>query len=109
MESLSSTPVVVQRARAHGLGDLLRRSALRFPDKLALVSGDVRWTYAEFDAVTNRTAAALSARGVEKGDRLALMSHNCWSFAVLNFALARLGVIWCRSTSCSVPTRPRTS
>ena len=93
MESLSSTPVVVQRARAHGLGDLLRRSALRFPDKLALVSGDVRWTYAEFDAVTNRTAAALSARGVEKGDRLALMSHNCWSFAVLNFALARLGVI----------------
>src|ERR1700676_462210 len=93
MESRSSTPVVVQRVRAQGLGDLLRRSALRFPDKLALVSGEVRWTYAEFDAVANRTAAALSARGVETGDRIALMSHNCWAFAVLNFALARLGVV----------------
>jgi len=93
MESGASTPVVVQRVRAQGLGDLLRRSALRFPDKLALVCGEVRWTYAEFDAVVNRTAAALSARGVEKGERIALMSHNCWSFAVLNFALARLGVI----------------
>jgi fatty-acyl-CoA synthase len=93
MEIWSGTSIVVQRARAHALGDLLRRSALRYPDRLALVSGEVRWTYAEFDAAVNRTAAALGERGVEKGDRLALLSHNCWQFAVLNFALARLGVI----------------
>jgi fatty-acyl-CoA synthase len=92
MESQSATPIVVQRVRAQALGDLLRRSALRYPDKLALVSGELRWTYAEFDGAVNRTAAALSGR-VEKGDRLALLSHNCWQFAVLNFALARLGVI----------------
>src|SRR5450755_4709013 len=93
MEIQSGTSIVVQRARAQALGDLLRRSALRYPDRLALVSGEVRWTYAEFDAAVNRTAAALGERGVEKGDRLALLSHNCWQFAVLNFALARLGVI----------------
>jgi fatty-acyl-CoA synthase len=93
MEIQSDTSTVVQRARAHALGDLLRRSALRYPDRLALVSGGVRWTYSEFDAAVNRTAAALGERGVEKGDRLALLSHNCWQFAVLNFALARLGVI----------------
>ncbi|MGO9789759.1 MAG: acyl-CoA synthetase [Solirubrobacteraceae bacterium] len=93
MESQPSAPGVVQRVRAQALGDLLRRSALRYPGKLALVSGEVRWSYAEFDEAVDRTAAALGARGVEKGDRLALLSHNCWQFAVLNFALARLGVI----------------
>jgi fatty-acyl-CoA synthase len=28
-----------------------------------------------------------------KGDRLALLSHNCWQFTVLSFATARLGVL----------------
>ncbi len=27
------------------------------------------------------------------GDRLAILSHNCWQFAVLSFASARAGVI----------------
>ncbi|MGZ4556657.1 MAG: fatty acyl-CoA synthetase, partial [Mycobacteriaceae bacterium] len=40
-----------------------------------------------------RTAAALDAEGITKGDRVALLSHNCWQFAVLSFATARLGVI----------------
>ncbi len=31
--------------------------------------------------------------GLVKGDRLALLSHNCWQFAVLDFATARLGVV----------------
>src|ERR1039458_7313573 len=75
MESQSSTPIVVQRVRAQALGDLLRRSALRYPDKLALVSGELRWTYAAFDGAVRRTAAALSGR-VEKGDRLALLDRK---------------------------------
>ena len=41
----------------------------------------------------SRTAAALAAEGLGKGDRLALLSHNCWQFAVLSFATARLGVV----------------
>ena len=88
-----SSAAAVRHARAHGLGDLLRRSALRYPGKPALVCGEVRWTYAEFDAAVDATAAALSERGVAKGDRIALLSHNSWQFATLSFALARLGVI----------------
>ena len=41
----------------------------------------------------NRAAHALADRGLAKGDRLALLSHNCWQFAVLAFATARLGVV----------------
>ncbi|HLN77802.1 MAG TPA: fatty acyl-CoA synthetase, partial [Nocardioidaceae bacterium] len=83
----------ISLARHQALGDLPRRTANRFPHKLALVDGDTRLTFAELDAVIGRTAAALDAAGMEKGDRLALLSHNCWEFVVLSFATARLGVI----------------
>ena len=84
---------LVQQARQQALGDLTRRTARRVPDKLAIVDGPTRLTFAELDAVVDRTAAALAAAGLGKGDRLALLCHNCWQFAVLNFAAARAGVV----------------
>ena len=87
------TEATVARARQHSVGDLLHRSAARYPDKLAVVAGDLRVSYAEFDAAVNRAAHALAGRGLAKGDRLALLSHNCWQYVLLAFATARLGVI----------------
>src|SRR5688500_9951335 len=87
------TAAAIARTRQHGVGDLLRRTALRYPDKLAVVSGERRFTYAEFDAAWNRAAKALAARGVAKGDRLALLSRNCGEYAVIAFATAKLGVV----------------
>ena len=84
---------LVTQARSHSVGDIPRRTASRCPDKLAIVNGDVRLTFAELDATIDRTAAALASLGMAKGDRLALLSHNCWQFPVLSFAAARLGVI----------------
>jgi fatty-acyl-CoA synthase len=84
---------VIARARRHSYGDLLHRTARRDPGKLAVVAGDIRATFADFDLAVNRCAHALAARGLAKGDRLALLSHNCWEFAVLAFATARLGVV----------------
>ena len=87
------TESAIARARRHSVGDLLHRTARRHPDKLAVVAGALRVTYAEFDAAVNRAAHALTARGLSKGDRLALLSHNCWQYAVLTFATAKLGVV----------------
>jgi fatty-acyl-CoA synthase len=80
-------------ARRQGISDMLHRSASRVPGKLAIVSGGTRLTFAELEAAVSRMAAALAAEGLKKGDRLALLSHNCWQFAVLSFATARLGVV----------------
>src|SRR4051812_23757019 len=88
-----ATTASIGRARQHAIGDLLHRTARRYPDKLAVVAGDRRITYAAFDVAVNRAAAALAARGLAKGDRLALLSHNCWQYAVLAFATAKLGVV----------------
>jgi non-ribosomal peptide synthetase component F len=83
----------IAEARQHSVGDLLRRSRLRYPDKLALADAEVRLTFSEFDTAVNRTAHSLRARGLAKGDRLAILSHNCWQFGVLVFAAARAGII----------------
>ncbi len=87
------TTAAVATARQQTLGDLLRRTALRVPDKSAVINGDTTLTFSEFDTAVNQCANALTARGLVKGDRLALVSHNCWQFATLHYATARLGVI----------------
>jgi fatty-acyl-CoA synthase len=75
------------------LGDLLRRTRLRFPNKLAIRCGSIDWTYAEFDDVCNQLAAGLADHGIETGDRVAVISRNSHAFAALRFAVARLGAV----------------
>ena len=79
--------------RRQTLGELLRRSAARHPDKLAIACGDVRWSYREFDALCNRLAAGLAREGVGKGDRVAMLARNSHAYAAMRFALARLGAV----------------
>ncbi|MBP1821971.1 long-chain-fatty-acid--CoA ligase [Mycobacterium sp. OAE908] len=81
------------QVRSHTLGDIPRRSARRYPDKVAIVDGDVTLTFAEFDELVDRAAAALRDNGFAAGDRVALLAHNCWQYAVLAFAAARAAVV----------------
>ena len=71
---------LIAAARSQAIGDIPRRTAARMPHKTAIIDGDVRLSFAELDAVIDRTAAALAAAGLAKVDRLALLSHNCWQF-----------------------------
>lgn len=82
-----------KRARNQQLGDLLRRSAARYPDKLALVFRDHRDTFSGLNQVVNRTANGLAAHGIKQGDHVAVLSRNNRSFVILRFALARIGAV----------------
>jgi fatty-acyl-CoA synthase len=90
---VSPDPGLVALARSHSVGDIPRRTAARMPHKTAIINGDVRLTFAELDRVIDSTASDLAALGMGKGDRLAILSHNCWQYPVLSFATARLGVL----------------
>ncbi|MCW5636619.1 MAG: acyl-CoA synthetase [Rubrivivax sp.] len=85
--------MTIEAARRQTLGELLRRSAHRHPDKPAVACGDVRWTYAEFDRTCDQLAAGLAGVGVAKGERVAILARNSHAFAALRFALARLGAV----------------
>ena len=83
--------------RSQTLGDLLRRTAARLPDKPAIRCGSKSWTFREFDAIVNRLANGLAegraGAPVQPGDRVAVLSRNSHAFAALRFALARLGAV----------------
>ncbi|BBZ36381.1 acyl-CoA synthetase [Mycolicibacterium confluentis] len=90
---MNDLDAVLASARSHALGDIPRRSARRQPDKIAIIDGEVSLTFAEFERLVDRAAAALSDNGFEVGDRVALLAHNCWQYAALAFATARAGVV----------------
>jgi acyl-CoA synthetase (AMP-forming)/AMP-acid ligase II len=75
------------------VGDMLTRSAARAPSDIAIVEGERRLSYAELNALTNRTAHALGELGLERGDAVALMSTNNTEFLTVYYACAKLGLI----------------
>jgi fatty-acyl-CoA synthase len=75
------------------LGDLLRRTRQRYPQKIAIRCGATQWTYEEFDDAATRMACGLAALGVATGDRVAVLARNSHAFAALRFAVARLGAV----------------
>ena len=83
----------INRARGQQLGDVLRRSAKRVPNKTALIFRGQTDTFVELDTAVNRAANGLAKRGIAKGDKVAILSHNNRAFVVLRFALARLGAV----------------
>jgi fatty-acyl-CoA synthase len=78
------------------VGDLLRRSAQKSAKKEALVysyKGTIttRLTFKEMNQKVNRFANALTKLGIKKGDRVAIISHNCPQYAIYLYALAKTG------------------
>ena len=75
------------------VSDFLRKSALRYPDKLALLDGEVRLTYAELYAAANRVAAGMRSLGLQPGDRVSYHGNNRWELVVTLFAVIQGGFI----------------
>ena len=67
------------------------RAALHWPDRIALIDADRRLTYSGLDARADTVARALIARGLNVGDRVALIQYNCIEFVVAAIAIARAG------------------
>jgi fatty-acyl-CoA synthase len=75
------------------VGDLLRRTAARFPDRLAVASRHQgkRMSWAELDAVADRVARGLWSLGIRHGDRVGIWSTNCIEWIMMHMGCARAG------------------
>ena len=65
------------------------------PNKIAIrdLSINKELTYSELDIRSNKLAEWLQKNRVGKGDRVAILSHNCAEFFELEFACAKIGAI----------------
>jgi len=79
--------------RPGSLHGLLASAAERYPDREALVCGDERLSWRELLEQSARLAAGMARRGVQAGDRVAMLAGNRTGFVTTLFALARLGAI----------------
>lgn len=80
-------------ARCQGIADLLRRTALRLPHKIAVRSGGTDWSYRDFHSLTVRVSRGFADLGLEFGDRVAVIARNSSIFACVRYALAARGLV----------------
>ena len=80
-------------APATSLWHNLAVSALRFPDKPALVFFNTVLTYLEVMQQAERLAATLARTGVKKGDRVLLNMQNCPQWVIAHFAILRANAV----------------
>ncbi|MCB9008631.1 MAG: AMP-binding protein [Ardenticatenaceae bacterium] len=72
----------------------LEDSAAHSPEKVALICGEQRLTYAQIDAMANRLALALIDDGVVRGDRVLLFLQNSVELVVGIFATLKANAVF---------------
>lgn len=81
---------------------LLAINGNKYPEKEALVCGEQRLTFRQWNEAADHLACHLEQKGVRPGDKIVLMMPNVPDFAILYFAIIRAGGI-------VVPINPRFS
>ncbi len=79
--------------RSSTVDDVVRRAALRHPDRTALLFADRTWTYRELDDAVSRAAGVLLGRGLAKGERVAAYGRNSDAYAIGFLACSRAGLV----------------
>jgi fatty-acyl-CoA synthase len=71
----------------------LSRAADFFGDRVAVVHGELRYTYREFRDRVRRLAHALAKAGIKRGDTVAILAANCPALLEAHYAVPMLGAV----------------
>src|SRR5919198_2248609 len=73
--------------------EFARRTRALYPDREALVDGDLRLTYAQFFERCDKWSAALQRLGVTAGDRIAYIAANTHAQLESFYAVPQIGAV----------------
>ncbi|WP_165495036.1 long-chain-fatty-acid--CoA ligase [Actinomadura roseirufa] len=76
------------------IGRLVSRAAELWPDRVALVEGDARITFAEADRRANQVAHALLSHGIGKGDLVSYLGKSSSDFFFVFWGAAKIGAVF---------------
>ncbi|MGI3167590.1 AMP-binding protein [Pseudooceanicola sp. C21-150M6] len=91
-------PAQLDREVSYPLGEIpltahVAHWARETPDAPSVIYYGTELSWAELDAQSNRFAALLGARGIAKGDRVAIFMPNCPQFHVAFFGILKAGAV----------------
>ena len=77
------------------IGDLLEKQAELYPDQDCVVSPylDVRYSYREFNELTDLVARAFMGMGIKRGDKVSIWASNYPEWMITQFATAKMGAV----------------
>jgi long-chain acyl-CoA synthetase len=75
------------------LAQILSGSATRDPGQIAIKLDDLELNYASLEQAAMRVAGLLRSRGIDPGDRVALMVPNVPQFAAIYYGILRVGAV----------------
>ena len=75
------------------IGNALRATAGKHPDKTAFIFENQRITYGELNDRVNRLANGLLAKGYKPGDHIAILAFNCIEYYEILFAIGKAGMV----------------
>ena len=75
------------------LAQILTESARRHPAKPAVILDQVKMSYAQVDALSDRVAANLRASGIRRGDKVGVMLPNVPQFVLAYFGVLKAGAV----------------
>ncbi len=70
---------------------LLETSSAKYPDKTALIAGDVRAPYVHINSEANKLARLLLDHSIKKGDRVVLILENCPEYVISYYGVLKAG------------------
>ena len=73
--------------------DYLERAATAYPDKVAVIHGDLRRTYGDMYRRTRQLASALAARGLGLGDTVSIMAPNTPGMLEAHYGVPMAGCV----------------
>jgi amino acid adenylation domain-containing protein len=74
--------------------EFLRRSAIEYPKKEALICGESRYTYKELDKLSDRLALQLINMGIKRHDRVVVFLDNSAETVISLFAILKAGAVF---------------
>ena len=95
----------MKEARVNNLGGLLTQTARLFPSHHAVIAEKKKWTWKEVDQRVQAMASDLKNLGIEKGDRILVLSQNNLQFFESSWVSFRMGCVWGPTNFMLTPLR----
>lgn len=80
--------------KTFNLGHFLTQNAIRYPQKVGLISGSDHYTWLQLNEAVDRVASAMASAGIGAGDRVLVQARNDMASFEVKWACFKLGAVW---------------